>query len=667
MEQQASEVGMALKRHPNSMGVFGEQRVEALSLAGERNRQLVAWSQPAGGQASALALAAATLMRQQDQRKLAQQAQVPRLWRASRSGQAASQEPALDWLGVLLAGSQQQQQQQVVAASHQPALGGGGLDPLNLSLGRQVELAPSFGHQISVSHQVRALSAKVKLEEAESEWFEGEEEEEEEEEVEERNGKRKRKESSGSSSSANSEPEREEEDEEEESVDVEQVNSETRNPVCANYKHSAEAYPMDLQRDGQQSCCPERLPTSPSCSGTGSGAGPESSLNLADGLTCIVCGDVSSGKHYGILACNGCSGFFKRSVRRKLIYRCQAGTGCCVIDKKHRNQCQSCRLKKCIRMGMNKDAVQNERQPRNTATIRPEMLLQDQAAAGRLIRDGVAATVSAVLDVGPNRRGKRRSLCNESDRDDQGEEEECSVEASELALLSNQNPNQNGSPNNEMQAQKFARRRDGRAHWESMQLDQVSLLRDQLLARSATRPPPMEGDEQEEEEDEALLLQMLRIDGLLWLELAHEREPARRAELVADWAHKMQPFACMHHSADDQTLLLECASDPIALLARLQAGSGKQEASHLAELTHDFSPLDWLHLRLLVLFSAASWAVGAAGQQQERQWRPFEPESVDHLRRVRANLVRSFLASGANRMIEASARDKQSDRAPLTR
>ena len=54
---------------------------------------------------------------------------------------------------------------------------------------------------------------------------------------------------------------------------------------------------------------------------TGGGGGPVSGRRVSPGLACLVCGDTSSGKHYGILACNGCSGFFKRSVRRKLIYR----------------------------------------------------------------------------------------------------------------------------------------------------------------------------------------------------------------------------------------------------------------------------------------------------------------------------------------------------------
>ncbi|XP_047492192.1 nuclear receptor subfamily 2 group E member 1-like [Penaeus chinensis] len=92
-------------------------------------------------------------------------------------------------------------------------------------------------------------------------------------------------------------------------------------------------------------------------------------------IPCKVCQDHSSGKHYGIFACDGCAGFFKRSIRRQRQYVCKSkADGGCLVDKTHRNQCRACRLSKCIQAGMNKDAVQHERGPRNS-TLRRQMSL----------------------------------------------------------------------------------------------------------------------------------------------------------------------------------------------------------------------------------------------------------------------------------------------------
>ncbi|KAK9505647.1 hypothetical protein O3M35_009649 [Rhynocoris fuscipes] len=78
---------------------------------------------------------------------------------------------------------------------------------------------------------------------------------------------------------------------------------------------------------------------------------------------CKVCGDKASGKHYGVPSCDGCRGFFKRSIRRKLKYVCKED-GRCVVDVTRRNQCQACRFSKCLQVNMKKDAVQHERAPR---------------------------------------------------------------------------------------------------------------------------------------------------------------------------------------------------------------------------------------------------------------------------------------------------------------
>nr|ASL70501.1 nuclear receptor [Brachionus rotundiformis] len=90
-----------------------------------------------------------------------------------------------------------------------------------------------------------------------------------------------------------------------------------------------------------------------------------------DGNKCMICSDRASGFHYGVLACEGCKGFFKRVCKEKLkgentsentILSLQNKRHCvfggnCEINVRTRNRCQYCRIQKCIDLGMSKDGI----------------------------------------------------------------------------------------------------------------------------------------------------------------------------------------------------------------------------------------------------------------------------------------------------------------------
>uniref|UniRef100_A0A3B4YML5 Retinoic acid receptor RXR n=1 Tax=Seriola lalandi dorsalis TaxID=1841481 RepID=A0A3B4YML5_SERLL len=80
-------------------------------------------------------------------------------------------------------------------------------------------------------------------------------------------------------------------------------------------------------------------------------------IMLSQKRLCVICGDRSSGKHYGVYSCEGCKGFFKRTVRKDLSYTCRDNKEC-LVDKRQRNRCQYCRYQKCLAMGMKREGMQ---------------------------------------------------------------------------------------------------------------------------------------------------------------------------------------------------------------------------------------------------------------------------------------------------------------------
>ncbi|NXL91651.1 VDR protein, partial [Alectura lathami] len=71
---------------------------------------------------------------------------------------------------------------------------------------------------------------------------------------------------------------------------------------------------------------------------------------------CGVCGDRATGFHFNAMTCEGCKGFFRRSMKRKAMFTCPFN-GDCKITKDNRRHCQACRLKRCVDIGMMKEFI----------------------------------------------------------------------------------------------------------------------------------------------------------------------------------------------------------------------------------------------------------------------------------------------------------------------
>nr|XP_056709848.1 nuclear receptor subfamily 1 group I member 3 [Euleptes europaea] len=86
---------------------------------------------------------------------------------------------------------------------------------------------------------------------------------------------------------------------------------------------------------------------------------------------CAVCGDRATGYHFHVMTCEGCKGFFRRSVIKGVQFTCHF-TRSCTITKAKRRQCQACRYQKCLDAGMRKDMIMSEQALRLRRALRQQ-------------------------------------------------------------------------------------------------------------------------------------------------------------------------------------------------------------------------------------------------------------------------------------------------------
>uniref|UniRef100_A0A8C6E6B3 Nuclear receptor subfamily 1 group I member 3 n=1 Tax=Moschus moschiferus TaxID=68415 RepID=A0A8C6E6B3_MOSMO len=120
---------------------------------------------------------------------------------------------------------------------------------------------------------------------------------------------------------------------------------------------------------------------------------------------CAVCGDRATGYHFHALTCEGCKGFFRRTVNKSTSLTCPFA-GSCEVNKAQRRHCPACRLQKCLDAGMKKDmilsaealALRRARQAQRRAQQASMQLSKEQKELVRTLLGAHARHVGTMFD-----------------------------------------------------------------------------------------------------------------------------------------------------------------------------------------------------------------------------------------------------------------------------
>ncbi|KAI6176300.1 putative Nuclear hormone receptor,putative [Aphelenchoides bicaudatus] len=111
---------------------------------------------------------------------------------------------------------------------------------------------------------------------------------------------------------------------------------------------------------------------------------------------CPICNDTAFHHHFGgVVSCNGCAAFFRRTIVEQKSYKCRRQNSCSLSKIKGKTICKYCRFKKCLDVGMVMRAVESKR----SRTIEEKTDASPLQALVRCLHSNFTIRHKATIDI----------------------------------------------------------------------------------------------------------------------------------------------------------------------------------------------------------------------------------------------------------------------------
>lgn len=233
----------------------------------------------------------------------------------------------------------------------------------------------------------------------------------------------------------------------EKETDAESVVSPTTSSSDAANEQQTENGSNDIEivLDSLSTLADEACKISPTQSKSNKDKASKRKYRNKDKKQCSICGDKALGYNFDAVSCESCKAFFRRNACKRKVPDCPF-TGSCKIDLNTRRFCSHCRLQKCLKVGMKKDMILDEKEKKDRIEKmkknREQRLLTQQLGEQLSSPDGTMASPAGTIPASPSTDGDMPNTPIKQEILEEELQKECALSSEDSPLPFVLDPNQ---------------------------------------------------------------------------------------------------------------------------------------------------------------------------------------------------------------------------------